>query len=67
VRVTAAVEEDQQACPGPDYCTIPFHRRDAVSVLIVGENELTARSARVIREKEKAGERVRVNMTFESH
>ena len=55
VRVTAAVEEDQQACPGPDYRTIPFHRRDAVSVLIVGENELTASVPRVISEKEKTG------------
>ena len=56
--VSAPVEENKQTRPRMDHRAVPFDRRDAVGILVVSENEFTARASRVIGEEEKASKRV---------
>ena len=67
MRVPPSVEEDQQAGLRADDRVVPFHRGDAVGVRIVREDELPARTLRMVGKEEKTGQRIRVDVAFEAH
>ena len=67
MRVIPAVEEDEMPCLGPERRAGAFDPCGAISGSIVGENQLSARTRRMIGAKEKPGQRVRIDVTLETH
>ena len=64
VRMVPGVKEDQVPRLRANNRTVVLYGTDAGSVRIMRENQLAAR--RMIRAEEHAGQRVGVDMTFES-
>jgi hypothetical protein len=67
VWVSASVEEDQLARLRPYHRAVPIYRGYARGVYIVRDDEFTPGARRVVGAKEKAGQRIRVNVALESH
>ncbi len=67
MRVIPAVEEDQVSRVRPDDCAVPVDRIDVSRGRIMRENELATRAGALVGTEEKTGQRIRINMAFESH
>jgi hypothetical protein len=67
MRVLPPVEEDQVAGMRPYNRTVPVYRVDVSRGWVVCENEFAAGARRVIGAKEKAGQRIRIDMALEPH
>jgi hypothetical protein len=65
--MTPAVKEDQMACVRPDYGAVPLDGVYARGIRVMCENKLASVSGAVISAEQKSGERIGIDMAFESH
>jgi hypothetical protein len=67
MRMTPTFKEDQMAGLRPDDGAVPSNGIYARRIRVMCENKLASVSGAVISAEQKSGERVRINMEFESH
>jgi hypothetical protein len=67
MRVPSSVKKNQVAGLRPDDRAVPFHRADVGRGWIVREDELAARTCRVIGAEEQPCQGVGVDVTLEPH
>ena len=65
MRVQPGVEENEVPYVRPDDRTVSLNRGDTRRICIMPENEFAA--AQMIGAEKQAGQRIRVDVTFESH
>jgi len=67
MRMTPTVKEDQMTGLRPDDGAVPSNGIYARRIRVMCENKLASASGGVISAEQKAGERIGINMEFESH